>query len=115
RPPSGDLAEAGRSQERGFAPRRQGMQPSGLAALASDLRDDLAGGDPERAGQARRAADGRLHGLGHAPRLEEVTCDLAQVEVTLVEAGSLHRRHDLLDGPPDGARVLPVEAVPRAD
>ena len=90
-------------------------QPARLAAVGRDLRDDLAGGDAERAGQRGRAADGRLHRFGELAGGEEVRRDLAEVEVALVEPGLLDGGDDLAHGAPDRLRVLAVEGVTGAD
>ena len=90
-------------------------EAAGLSPVGRHLRDDLAGGDAERAGQRGRAADGRLHRFGELAGGEEVGCDLAEVEVALVDPGLLDGRDDLADRAPDRPRVLAVEGMAGAD
>src|SRR5262249_23660642 len=71
--------------------------------------------DAERARQTRRPANRGLHCLGDDARIEEVACDLADVEVALVKPSLLDRRDDALHRRPDMPRVLAVERVPRPD
>ena len=51
-------------QERRLAARPHDREAAGLSPVGRHLRDHLAGGDAERAGQRGRAADGRLHRFG---------------------------------------------------
>jgi hypothetical protein len=90
-----------RRQERGFGPGRYHDEPAGLAPVARNLGHDLAGGDADRARQARRRPHRRLHRLGHHACSQEVARHLAQVEVPLVEPRPLDGRHDLAHGRPD--------------
>ena len=63
--------------------------PAGLAPLRGDLRHHLRRCDAERAGQARRGPDGRLHRLRDDPRARKRVREPREVEVALVEAGAL--------------------------
>ncbi len=110
---SGKAAHREGSEKHRLAARGHDGQAAGLAPVARDLRDDLAGGDAERAGEARGPAHRGLHCLGDGPRAAEVRCHLADVQVALVHAGALDGRHDLPHRVPDRARVLPVEPVTR--
>ena len=69
---AGELPHGERRQVRGLAPGRDDRDAAGLACVARHLGDDLAGGDAERARQARRPAHRRLHRIRHAPRGEEI-------------------------------------------
>ena len=71
-PTPGSLRTSNGARNAASRPAGHDGQPAGLAAVARHLGHDLARRDAERARQARRAAHGRLHRLGHAPRLEEV-------------------------------------------
>ena len=112
---AGQLADVERSQECGFPPGRHDEQAAGLPQVARHLGHDLARRDAQRAREARGAAHGRLHGLGHTSSLEEVRGDVRHVEVALVDAGPLDRRHDVSHRVPDGTRVVAVERVPGRD
>ena len=83
------------ARKRGLAPRWDDGYPTGLAAVGGHLADDLRGRDAERARERGRCAHRRLHGLGNGTRAGEVGGDRAQVEVALVDPGSLDARHDL--------------------
>src|SRR5207244_6882629 len=96
-------------------PRRDDGQPAGLPQVARDLGDDLRRRDAERAREARRRAHGRLHGRGDRSRAQQVRRDLADVEVALVEPGALDGRYHAAHALPDGARILAVQRVARAD
>ena len=76
-PDAGQPPDVEGSEERSFPPGRNDGQAAGLPQVARHLGDDLARRDAERARQARRAAHGRLHGLGDTSSLEEVGRDLA--------------------------------------
>jgi hypothetical protein len=69
---------------------------------------------PSEQGEAGRAADGRLHGLGHGARPAEVRRHLTHVQVALVEPCALDLRHHLAHCTPHRLRVLLVEPVARA-
>ena len=114
-PDAGELAHVERREKRRFPPRRHDEQPARLPQVARHLGDDLARRDTERAREARRAAHCRLHGLGHTPCLEEVRGDVGHVEVALVDAGALDRRHDMPHRVPDGARIVAVQRVSGRD
>ena len=79
--------------------------------VARDLRDHLRRRDPERAREVRRGANSRLNRLRVLARLEERLRDLADVEVPLVEPGSLHGGNDSAHSLPHVLRVLAVERV----
>src|SRR5947209_2169877 len=79
--------------------------------VAGDLRDHLRGGHAERAGEARRSADGRLNGLADLAGFQKRLCDLADVEVPLVEPRSLDGGNDTTHGLPHVLRVLAVEGM----
>ena len=110
---AGQPAHVERREEAPLLARHDDEETARLARVATDLRDDLAGRDPERAREARRGAHRSLHRFRHHARLEEVGRDLADVEIALVETGPLDRRHDLAHRRPHGLRVLAVEGVPR--
>ena len=107
-----ELAHGERRQICGLAAGGDDGDAARLARVARHLGHDLARGDAERAREARRAADGRLHGVRDAPGCQEVTRDLADLEVALVEARPLDGGHDIAHGRPYGLRVLAVEGVP---
>ena len=102
-------------QEGSLAARADDREPAGLAPVGGDLRDHLAGGDAERAGERGRAPDRRLHRLGELAGGQKVAGDLSEVEVALVDPGLLDRRDDLAHRAPDRPRVVAVEAVARPD
>jgi hypothetical protein len=112
---AGQLPDVERRQECGFPPGGYYEQAAWLPQVARHLGHDLARRDPQRAREARGPAYGRLHGLGHTSSLEEVRGDVRHVEVALVDARPLDRRHDVSHRVPDGTRVVAVERVPGRD
>ena len=108
-------AHVERREKPGLPPRGHNREAARLAAVARDLGDDLAAGDAQRAGKARRAAHRRLYRLRNRARPAEVGGHLADVEVALVHPGSLDRRHHLAHRGPDRLRVLRVEPLARRD
>ena len=112
---AGEPAHVEAGEERRLLPGNHDDEAARLARVASDLRDDLARRDSERAREARTGAHRRLHGLGDDARLEEVARDLAEVEVSLVDPGLLDGRDDPAHRRPDVPRVLAVERVARPD
>ncbi len=106
-------AKRQRRQEGCFPPGPYHHQAGGLPPVGRDLCDDLRRGDAQRAREPRARAHDGLHRLGERPRVVEGGRDLAEVEVTLVDARLLDRRHDLAHDRPDLARVLAVERMPR--
>ena len=110
KPPDGEGRE-----ELGLPPGRHDRDAAGLPAVARNLGDDLAARDAERAREARRAANGRLHRLGHEPRLTEVGRDLAEVQVALVEPEPLDRGATSRTAAQTARRVSRVEPAARLD
>ena len=106
RPYAGQKAHGERSEEGRLATRADDRDPAGLAAVARHLGYHLAGAHAEGAREARRTLDRHLYGFRERPRLAKALHHLADVEVPLVEAGSLHGRHDLAHRGPDGLRIL---------
>ncbi len=110
----GDAPASGARNAR-LGSRRHDGHAARLASVGGDLADDLRRPDAERAGQARRPADGGLNGRRDRACASEVRRDRAEVEVALVDSRALDARDDLADRVPDDARVLTVERVPRAE
>ncbi len=79
--------------------------------VARDLRDHLGGGDAECTRETRRRPDRRLNRFGDLAGLEKRFCDLADVEVALVEPGPLDGGNDSAHGLPHVLRVLAVEGM----
>ena len=88
-PDAGQRANRQPGQERRLpAPRHDG-DPAGLSGVRRDLRDDLAGGDAQRAREPHALAHRELHQLGLLARVA-----VGQHEVALVDPDLLdHRRH----------------------
>ena len=89
--------------------------PPGLRVSDATFATTFVVRDAERARQPGRPAHGGLHRLGELAGTEEVRRDLPEVEVALVQAGALDRRHDLAHALPDRSRVLAVQRMARPD
>src|SRR5205085_5965692 len=71
--------------------------------------------DAEGAREARCCANRGLYRLGDEARSEEVVRHLTDIEISLVEAGLLHRRDDAANRLPDVPGILAIERVARAN
>ena len=101
-PTPGQAAHRERCEERGLAARRHDGDAARLAPIGRDLADDLRRGDAERAGERGRCAHRRAHRLRDGACAARSRRRRAEVEVALVEPGSLDARHDLARRRPDG-------------